>query len=230
MATPAKAKPAADVAGAQDKTAPDWERIEADYRAGLLSIREIAAACGVSHTAIQKRAKTQGWERDLQAKIKAKADALVAKAEVAKSVATEALATERVLVEANAQVIADVRVSHRRDIARARVLAMKLMDELEIETDNIELLEQLESALVAADGPDSLIRAVQRVTSTAGRIESVKKLAEAMKVLVTMEREAYGIAEPTKVEVSNPDGSLAQKGRGLADFYADHVPAQPEPA
>ena len=230
MATPAKAKPAADVAGVQDKKAPDWERIEADFRAGLLSIREIAAACGVSHVAISKRAKRDGWERDLAAKIKAKADALVTKAEVTKEVTSEQLVTERRIVEANAQVIADVRVSHRRDIARARILAMKLMDELEIETDNIELLEQLESALVAADGSDSLIRAVQRVTSTAGRIESVKKLAEAMKVLVSMEREAYGIADPTKIEVSNPDGSLAQKGRGLADFYADHVPAQPEPA
>jgi hypothetical protein len=28
------------------KAAPDWERIEADYRAGLLSVREIAAASG----------------------------------------------------------------------------------------------------------------------------------------------------------------------------------------
>lgn len=206
MATPAKAKPAADVAGAQDKTAPDWERIEADYRAGLLSIREIAAACGVSHTAIQKRAKAQGWERDLQAKIKAKADALVAKAEVAKSVATETLATERVLVEANAQVIADVRVSHRRDIARNRALVMKLMEELEIQTDNLGLLEQLEAALAREDGPEGLLKAFQRVTSTSGRIDSAKKLAEAMKVLVTMEREAYGIVEAAKVEHTGKDG------------------------
>lgn len=227
--TPAKAKPAADVAGTKDKTAPDWERIEADFRAGLLSIREIAAANGVSHVSISKRAKRDGWERDLAAKIKAKADALVTKAEVTKEVTSEQLVTERRIVEANAQVIADVRVSHRRDIARARLLAMKLMDELEIETDHIDLLEQMEAALAEADS-DALVRAVQRVTSTASRIESVKKLAEAMKVLVSMEREAYGIAEPTKVEVSNPDGSLAQKGRGLADFYADHVPTQPEPA
>lgn len=206
MATPAKAKPAADVAGAQDKTAPDWERIEADYRAGLLSIREIAAACGVSHTAIQKRAKAQGWERDLQAKIKAKADALVAKAEVAKSVATETLATERVLVEANAQVIADVRVSHRRDIARNRALVMKLMKELEIQTDNLDLLEQLDAAMAGEGGPEGLGKAFQRVISTSGRIDSAKKLAEAMKVLVTMEREAYGIVEAAKVEHTGKDG------------------------
>jgi hypothetical protein len=42
----------------------DWERIEADYRAGLLSVREIAASQGVSHVAIAKRAKRDGWKRE----------------------------------------------------------------------------------------------------------------------------------------------------------------------
>ena len=56
---------------------PDWEAIERAYRAGLLSIREIASAHEVSHTAINKRAKRDGWERDLSEKIQAKAEALV---------------------------------------------------------------------------------------------------------------------------------------------------------
>jgi len=188
------------------KAAPDWERIEADYRAGLLSVREIAAANGVSHVAIGKRAKRDGWERDLNAKIKAKADALVTKAEVTKEVTSEQAVTERRIVEANAHVIAEVRVSHRRDIARARSLAMKLLDELEVQTDSVDLLEQLETALAGEDGPDGLTRVFQRVTSTAGRIDSAKKLAEAMKVLVSMEREAYGIVDAAKVEHTGKDG------------------------
>lgn len=204
---------------AQNKPAPDWERIEVDYRAGLLSVREIASAQGVSHVAIGKRAKRDGWERDLKAKIKAKADALVTKAAVTNEVTNEQAVTERRIVEANAQVIAEIRTAHRRDIARARSLAMKLLDELEIQTDNIGLLEQLETALSGDDGPDGLTRVFQRVTSTAGRIDSAKKLAEAMKVLVGMEREAYGIVEAAKLEVTSPDGSM--KGRSLADFYED---------
>lgn len=220
-----------EMAQSGKRAAPDWERIEADYRAGLLSVREIAAANGVSHVAIGKRAKRDGWERDLDAKIKAKADALVTKAEVTKEVTSEQAVTERRIVEANAQVIAEVRVSHRRDIARARSLAMKLLDELEIQTDNIDLLEQLETALAGEDGSDGLTRVFQRVTSTSGRIDSAKKLAEAMKVLVGMEREAYGIVDPTKLELSNPDGSLSQKGRSLSDFYGDiGVSAKPESA
>lgn len=46
------------------KIAPDWERIEIDYRAGLLSLREMAAKHGpLTEGAIRKRAKRDGWER-----------------------------------------------------------------------------------------------------------------------------------------------------------------------
>ncbi|MFJ7797182.1 hypothetical protein [Pseudomonas sp. NPDC096950] len=48
---------------------PDRERIEQLFRAGLLSVREIASASGVSHTAIKERSKAKGWERDLEAKV-----------------------------------------------------------------------------------------------------------------------------------------------------------------
>ena len=95
---------------------PDWEAIERAYRAGLLSVREIATSCGVSHTAIQKRAKANGWERDLKAKIKAKADSLVAKREVATQVASKSVETEREIIEVNAEVIANIRMGQRGDI------------------------------------------------------------------------------------------------------------------
>lgn len=41
----------------------DWERIEGDYRAGILSLREIAEAGGCTEGAIRKRAKRDGWDR-----------------------------------------------------------------------------------------------------------------------------------------------------------------------
>lgn len=47
------------------KTTPDWESIERDYRTAPLSVRQIARAHGITHTAITKRAAKGSWKRDL---------------------------------------------------------------------------------------------------------------------------------------------------------------------
>lgn len=65
-AKPAASKKAAGVAAsALAKAAPDWERIELDYRAAIKTLRQIADENGITHGAINKRARRDGWERDL---------------------------------------------------------------------------------------------------------------------------------------------------------------------
>lgn len=205
-----------------EKAAPDWERIEADYRAGVLSVREIAASQGISHTAIQKRAKSEGWERDLSAKIKAKAETLVAKQEVAKQVATARAETDKAIVEANAQVIANVRLAHRTDIHRSRNLVMSLLGELEHQTENTELYEQLAELLIDT-GDDEKDRganakrweAFNRAISLSNRSSTMKSLADSLKTLVALEREAYGIVDAQKVEMTGKDGGPIQSENKL---------------
>ena len=128
------------------KPAPDWEKIEADYRAGILSLREIAEAHpGTNHVAIARKAKREGWSRDLSAKIRAKADALVTERTVTADVTAERRVSERDIIDANAQAIVSVRLSHRRDIQRSRSITMRLLEELEQQTgaENVALLEQM---------------------------------------------------------------------------------------
>lgn len=43
----------------------DWDRLEPDYRAGVLSLRFLAAKYGCSLGAITRRAKRDGWRRVL---------------------------------------------------------------------------------------------------------------------------------------------------------------------
>lgn len=198
----------AQVAGSspapRSKAAPDWERIEADYRAGVLSLREIAAADGnVTEGAIRKRAKRDLWERDLQAKINLRAEALVRKAEVrTKSTQLDA-ETERVVIEANAQRIAQVRGEHRADIARMRALVLRLLAECEAETGSIDAFERLGAVLRDEDegGADKLNDIYRKAISLPTRIKGVKELAEALKTLVGMEREAYGL------QAGDPEGA-----------------------
>lgn len=177
-----------------DKQPIDWERIELDYRAGVLSVREIGAARGVTHTAINKRAKREDWERDLHAKIQAKAEALVSRREVSKQVSTERLETERQLVEANATVIADVRMAHRTDISRSRKLANALLGELEQMTDNNGLFERLGEILGEDEtGSGKLADLYRKVIALPGRSRVLKELAETLKTLITLERQAYNL-------------------------------------
>ncbi len=194
----------------------DWESIERDYRAGLFSVREIAATHGISHVAIMKRAKRDDWSRDLSAKIKAKAEALVTTREVTTEVTVETKKTEREIVEANAEVIANIRLSHRKDISRSRNVVMKLLGELESSTDNIELFEQLGEMLRDEDdkGQDRLNDLYQKVISMAGRTKTMKDLADSLKTLVTLERQAYGL--DTEVAPTNPDDGKTANINDLA--------------
>jgi hypothetical protein len=210
----------------EKKPAPDWERIEADYRAGVLSVREIAAAQGITHGAVNKRAKRDGWERDLSAKIKAKADALVSKREVSTQVSTEKADTDRAIVEANAEVIASVRLAHRKDISRSRALAMALLGELESQTENIDLFEQLGEMLRSPDdkGLDRLNDLYQKVISMPGRIDGIKKLSETLKNLIGLEREAYGLVEAQKLEVTGKNGGPIET-KSAQDMTDDELAA-----
>lgn len=183
---------------ANAKPAPDWEKIEADYRAGVLSLREIADANpGVNHVAIARRAKRDGWSRDLSAKIRAKADALVTDQAVTADVTPKRAISEREIIDANAQAIVSVRLSHRKDIQRSRRITMGLLEELEQQTgaENVALLEQMGELMRREDdkGQDRLNDLYQKIISLPGRAKTMKDLGESLRVLVTLERQAFGL-------------------------------------
>lgn len=193
-----------------DKKTPDWEKIEKLFRAGVLSVREIAAAHGVSHTAINKRAKAEGWVKDLKAKIKAKAEEKVSKAVVSSQVSTETRLEEKQIIEANATVIANIRLEHRKDIAKQRSLTTKLFEEIEHQTINLELYEQLGALCHAPDdkGQDKRYELFTKVIGTSSRVDSAKKLAETLKTLIALEREAYALDTVDKTP-DNPIDDLS---------------------
>ena len=177
---------------------PDWEAIERAYRAGLLSIREIASTQGITHGAINKRAKRDGWERNLKAKIQAKADALVSKRTVSTLVSTKQADTEREIIEVNAEVIANIRMAHRGDISRGRRLTNKLLDELEALTDEQGTIKELIAQLKDADRDDGdamadVLALANKMGALPSRTKTMKELAETLKTLVALERQAYDL-------------------------------------
>jgi hypothetical protein len=192
---------------------PDWEAIESAYRAGLLSIREIASQHGITHGAINKRAKRDGWERDLSAKIKNKADSLVSKKEVSIQVSSEKALNERILIEANAEVIANIRMEHRGDIRKARNITNALFEELGAECADIEAFKKLGELLANPDqnGRDKLNEVYMSVISMPERVKSMKALSETLKNLITLERQAYSIDDIPKDNSINQLSDLMDK-------------------
>jgi len=175
---------------------PDWERIEQLFRAGVLSLREIAAACpGSNHVAIARRAKKHGWVQDLSAKIKAKANDLVTRQGVTADVTAERAVTDRAVIEVNAQAIANIRMAHRGDISRGRRLTNKLLDELEGLTDNRHLFEELGELMRSEDdnGQDKRNDLYQKIIDLPGRSKTMKEMAETLKTLISLERQAYDL-------------------------------------
>lgn len=182
----------------KEKQFPDWERIELDYRSGILTLREIAELNGITHGAINKRAKRDGWVRDLNAKIRAKAAELVSRQEVSKEVSKEQLATEMEVIDANASLQANVLLSHRKDIQKGRKLAVSLLEELEHQTDDKELFERL-GEIISSDDANAQ-RAFNKVISSSGRIDNLKKLSDTMKNLIALERQAIGLSDDYAVQ------------------------------
>jgi hypothetical protein len=57
-----------------ERQKPDWEAIESQYRASILSSRAIATQFGITEAAIRKKAKAKGWQRDLAEQSKKRAE------------------------------------------------------------------------------------------------------------------------------------------------------------
>lgn len=196
----------------------DWDRIEIDYRAGIKTLREIANEHGITEGAIRKRAKRDDWKRDLAAKVRAKAQDLVRKEQVRKEVrGNEAYqASERETIEVEAQVQARIELAHRTDVPRGRKLVMSLIDELEHQTDNRALYEELAELMHAPDdkGVDRLNDLYRKVISHGNRTDSAKKLADALKTLVDLERRVFRIDDVP--EGGNADDLISCLKRGAA--------------
>jgi hypothetical protein len=157
---------------------PDWERIEADYRAGVKPLRSIAAEHGISETAIRKRAKRDQWPRDLSQRIAARAEEKMQKreAEAVRKMVRKgrfsqlSLRTERDIVEANAISQVEIRVRHRTEIARARESLTELRDRLKEMRGEVTDME-----------------------SAATCVKLEKDFATALASVIEMERKAYAM-------------------------------------
>ena len=208
---------------AAEKKVIDWEKIELDYRSGVKSLREIATDHEISEGAIRKRAKRDDWSRDLSAKIKAKADDLVRKEQVRSEVRTQNTISEKETIDANANLVASVRLSQRKDIQRSRKIAMSLFDELEmmVGQENVKLLEMLGELMWSPDdkGNDKVNDLYMKIISMPGRVKSMKDLSDTLKTLIALERQAFGLDDENNKPVDALTALLERVSTGNSSAF-----------
>ena len=200
----------------------DDTRIENGWRAGILSPRQLAAQYTeetgqkVSHAAIIKHFVKEGVPRNLAAKIQAKADELVTRAAVTEEVTQGTRNRDKAIIDANANAVASVRLAHRRDIQRARSITVSLLEELEGQTgaDAVALLSDLGDMMRNPDkhGQDKLNDLYHKIISLPGRAKTMKDLGESLRVLVGLERQAFGLDDKDNA----PEDALTALLRGIS--------------
>jgi elongation factor P--beta-lysine ligase len=179
----------------------DLERMEIDYRASILTNREIGAKHGCSHTMVGKYAVKFGWERDLTTRIQARVNELVSKQVVSKEVSKEKLATEKQVIEENAHALVEVKRSHIQGIGKLQKVCDDLMDELVTQSISREELQQIAELAVlqqTQDGERPDAKDVQKrldsflkLLGLSDRADTFKKLVDAKTRLVTLERSIF---------------------------------------
>ncbi|HEV8552526.1 MAG TPA: hypothetical protein VGR65_03940 [Casimicrobiaceae bacterium] len=199
----------------------DWEAIEAGYRCGVLSIREIAKTHGLSDGAVRKRAKRDGWDRDLTAKVNAKVRSELVRTEVRTEVRIQDAVSERAMVEAAATQIITLVREHRGQIGRNRALVDKLMAQLELAADNRDLLEGIidEVENCATGASTQRHAALMKAVSLSTHAGVLKNLADTLKTVIGLEREAFNVTAATSEPVPT-DSDEVRFDRLLAKIKA----------
>ena len=198
------------------RPAVDWEAVENAYRAGVRSLKDIGKEFGVSDAGIIKRAKRDGWTRDLSAKIQAKADALVSEREVSAEVSERTKKAEREVIEANATMLADRVIHQRTDISRARATVQRLWAMVDAELDHPGDFAKVGELLRCEDefGQDKLNDLYRAAIALPQQVKNAKLLADALKVLIELERKVL------RIDQMPDEDPVAAAARGAAEGAA----------
>lgn len=140
----------------------DWARIELEYLAGEDSIREIADRHEISDAAIRKRAKKEGWVREVRTANRREPD---------RSPPPPPPSDPEKPIDAGQ--IAD----------GGRALAGRMLDELDIVTSRRGELEDMIIAATDDDDDDSRRDAMMKALSLPSRANTLKTIALALKTL-----------------------------------------------
>jgi uncharacterized protein YjcR len=191
-----------------------WDQVERLFRAGIISVAEIARQFGVRESNIRHYAHKHGWpKRDLTNQVRQ-----LTKTKIVENLSKvfkdgedrlKQLSDENIIEEA-ARTQVEVIRQHQDNCSKGHKLTMRLLGELDTTTAYMGELQQLISSSVAPNRQEALRRAISLQT----RAQVMKDLAAAARTWVSLERQAFSIAD---------DKDDKDKDRKLDDMTADQL-------
>ena len=115
----------------------DWEKIQKLYLAGHMTLQEMSDECGVVISAITRKAKKNGWTRNLSVAIRESAKAKIAAIDVcalieqsATESADKSAKTIKQAIDEASNIVAGVRLKHRDGLNDSRQYSSSLKSSL----------------------------------------------------------------------------------------------------
>lgn len=189
----------------------DWEAIERDYRAGMLSIREISRKHDVPESSIRYQAKKYGWQRSLSGKVRERAQEKLLRKEL-----RNPNANDDEVVEEAADTVTAVQLCHRKDIKDGRGFVELFYAHLrEAAINRADIEDQIYEHTKASDpdGKDDIKarNAMLRAVSLPSHVGCLRDLSVALKNLVPLERQAFNM---------NDEDYIGRLGKGIGEGLA----------
>jgi hypothetical protein len=172
----------------------DWEGVEKDYRAGILSIREIGRRYDCSEGIIRKNAKKKGWQRDLTEKVRERVRTKMVRKRVRKDNAyqdndkTDEEIDEEIIEESADEAVKILEL-HRKDIEKLREIEQKLIADLSGEPKKT-WVGQYQGEIV--DGEYDL--------TISEKAMAANNLANVQHKRIQLERQAYKLNDEDEIE------------------------------
>lgn len=176
----------------------DWESIWTDYRAGVMSIRDVAKKHGIDHAYLIRKAKQNNVKRDLSYKIKQATKAKLAETpshqkspnEITKAVSK---VDEDATVEQQSDALVQIVQTQRGDIKAANNIVRVLASQLQEANAKVGEIEEDIHRETKDDASTKRRSNMLSAVSLPSRSMTAKNLSIAMRNLITLERQAYGL-------------------------------------
>lgn len=184
----------------------DWEAIWKDYRAGVLSLREVSRVHGVDASYLNRKAKQLGVKRDLTKRVKQAVNAKI----VHGSVLTPNVSDDEIIECESDRVVSVIRLQ-REDINNLRNLEINLIRELSGNPTKL-YMTQYQGKIVEKE-----------VALTASeRSMAANNLANVQHKRIQLERQAYNI-DGTGDESTEAKETLAPFLKEMMDAITKRV-------